>query len=81
MKYILEFDSLEELLIAQAKVNATRKTEKMSYIQEAREFQEELIKHRKESEDIAHLLYSYAIARFLNKILKQEADIRKSMLL
>jgi len=80
MKYILEFDTLEELLIAQAKVKGTKVTETREYITEVDQFFINL--HTAKPQDLPFCnVERYAMKCFLHEILKKEADIRKSMFL
>ena len=80
MKYILEFETLEELLIAQAKVNVTKATESLKY-------REEIIQLEKEISEViklgstSTLKHHYLIKKFLVTILTKEAEFRKSMFL
>ena len=79
MKYILEFETLEELLIAQAKVNATKITETREYKEEVDQFIKDL--DLDPTPETIWGRHEYIIKKFLQDILKQEADIRKSMFL
>lgn len=79
MKYILEFETLEELLIAQAKVNVIQVTETRKYKEEVNQFIKDLQLDIEEKSNKGK--YHYVIKRFLQDILKQEADIRKGMFL
>ena len=80
MKYILEFETLEELLIAQAKIDATKATESRKYREEIIQLEKEIARVNKK-EGIATLAYHYIVKVFLIDILEQEAKIRKSMFL
>ena len=78
MKYILEFETLEELLIAQAKVNGTKVTDERDYNKEIKNFHKSLIEDKiilKENS------FAFKLRFLIHDIVIKEANIRKSMFL
>lgn len=80
MKYILEFETLEELLIAQTKVDATKATESLKYREEIIQLEKEISEAIKLG-STSTLKHHYLIKKFLAAILTKEAELRKSMMI
>lgn len=81
MKYILEFETLEELLIAQAKVNSTRVTDSRNYNKEIKDFHNYIFSDEYVHNEKKEFNFSFKLRMLIANILNQEADIRKSMFL
>jgi hypothetical protein len=81
VKYILEFETLEELLIAQAKINGTRVTDSRAYNEEIKAFHNYIFSDEYVQNEKKEFTFSFKLRMLIANILKQEADIRKSMFL
>lgn len=81
MKYILEFETLEELLIAQAKINSTKVTDSRNYNEDLKAFQDYIFSDEYTQNEKKYFTFSFKLKMLISNILKQEADIRKSMFL
>lgn len=81
MKYILEFETLEELLIAQAKVNGTSVTDLRDYNEEINAFHKYIFSDEYLQNEKKEFTFSIKLRLLIANILKQEAEVRKSMFL